>query len=459
MHIYSVMAALGIAMTTLLRIDLYRRGTIRAKDDAWVDQYYIPDPNEKISIDHGLGKCCGSRTEMIACMQRVDIAAATLERLRARGDCFQDATTSLQHGCNAIHTIAVLKVQCNFGVPNLKCITSIPYVNSYTTLDAVALTDCELRTANHSLPTICTTTSDEQLLLGCVSSLAQVPQWWTSYSELLQRLHQNITANQLINYEILRHQQKEMLQKRKHDQDFVERLQKIQAVLENSLKENNSQNHELAHAQMQVQSLALTIAQLTDQYGHLAEQLVDTAVKQVMDDLALYTNEVFDQMDSVWTLYKEVEGMLQSLEGQQIDLLQNLNTTIAQANLAIHNMTVQFGIQLQQTWQDFDGLPFKLWSTLFPSNGLVSLLVTIISAVLTWLTPMLVLVQGIRIKYAVSLLSAVWSAAWLGLSRDTFACIMVFILKEMDTFSASEIAAWFWTIHTAHSICSGFTAR
>lgn len=169
---------------------------------AWVDQYYIPDPNEKISIDHGLGKCCGSRTEMIACMQSVDIAAATLERLRARGDCFQDATTSLQHGCKAIHTIAVLKVQCNFGVPNLKCITSIPYVNSYTTLDAVALTDCELRTANHSLPTICTTTSDEQLLLGCVSyvqaislisvyscsithylrSLAQVPQWWTSYS-------------------------------------------------------------------------------------------------------------------------------------------------------------------------------------------------------------------------------------------------------------------------------------
>lgn len=38
---------------------------------------------------------------------------------------------------------------------------------------------------------------------------------------------------------------------------------------------------------MQVQSLALTIAQLTDEYGHLAEQLVDTAVKQVinaMDD-------------------------------------------------------------------------------------------------------------------------------------------------------------------------------
>jgi hypothetical protein len=23
---------------------------------AWIEQYYIPDPNEKITIDHGLGE-------------------------------------------------------------------------------------------------------------------------------------------------------------------------------------------------------------------------------------------------------------------------------------------------------------------------------------------------------------------------------------------------------------------
>lgn len=44
-----------------------------------------------------------------------------------------------------------------------------------------------------------------------------------------------------------------------------------------------SQNHELAHAQMQAQSLALTIAQLTDEYSQMAEQLVDTAVEQVIN--------------------------------------------------------------------------------------------------------------------------------------------------------------------------------
>ncbi|KAG2173651.1 hypothetical protein INT43_005069 [Umbelopsis isabellina] len=292
------------------------------------------------------------------------------------------------------------------------------------------------------------------------------------------QLSENITANQLINYEILRYQQKELLQKQKQDREFVQRLQKIQTVLESSLEENNwlvlkrhvqYQSYELARAQMQVQSLALTIAQLTDEYGHLAEQLVDTAIDQVvnamdkkrqsvMDDLALYTNEVFDQTESVWSLFKEVEGMLQSLEGQQQELLQDLNTTIAQANMAIHNMTTQFESQLQQAWQELDRLPFKLWSSLFPSNSLLALLVATISIVVTWLTPILVLLQGIRVQFAVSLLSAVWLVAWLGLSRDTFACIMVFIWKEMDTFSASEITAWFWTIHTAHSICPSLTA-
>jgi hypothetical protein len=136
-----------------------------------------------------------------------------------------------------------------------------------------------------------------------------LPLYWCNLLDLLQRLHQNITANQLINYEILRYQQKELLQKQQQDQDFAERLQKVQAALEKSLKENNvrvirclyvhsrqsfslrnirlkkhvqSQNIELAHTQMQVQSLALTIAQLTDDYGNLAEQLVDTALEQVV---------------------------------------------------------------------------------------------------------------------------------------------------------------------------------
>lgn len=121
-------------------------------------------------------------------------------------------------------------------------------------------------------------------------------------------------------------------------------------------------------------------------------------------------------------------------------------------------MTTQFESQLQQAWQEFDRLPFRFLSSLFSSNSLLAFLVTILSMVLTWLTPILVLLQGIRVQYVVSLLSAVWLAAWLGLSRDTFACIMVFIWKEMDAFSASEITAWFWTIHTAHAICPSLAA-
>ncbi|CAM0140866.1 unnamed protein product [Umbelopsis sp. WA50703] len=248
------MAALGIVVTTLLRIDLYRRGSIKAKDDgtfmllaiAWIEQYYIPDPNEKITIDHGLAPTCS-------------------RRLLSRSNCL--APTWVQYNTVTRNYQSSMQVKALEVHPHR-------YPNTSTQL----LLSCVSCVSVHDVDYNRLVISN----VSFISSLAQVPQWWTSYSDLLQRLHQNITANQLINYEILRYQQKELLQKQQQDQDFAERLQKVQAALEKSLKENNSQNIELAHTQMQVQSLALTIAQLTDDYGNLAEQLVDTALEQVV---------------------------------------------------------------------------------------------------------------------------------------------------------------------------------
>jgi hypothetical protein len=140
-------------------------------------------------------------------------------------------------------------------------------------------------------------------------------------------------------------------------------------------------------------------------------------------------------------------------------MLQDLNRTIAHANLAITNITTHFGAQLQHAWQELDQMPFKLWSSLFHSDSLLSLLVAVLSTGIKWLTPILVLVQGIRFKFAVSLLSAMWLTAWLCLSRDTFACIMVFIFIQFGAFSASEIIAWFWTTDTAHSLCPSLTTQ
>jgi hypothetical protein len=141
-----------------------------------------------------------ARVRFMAWMYNANIASAALQRLRARGDCFQEVTASLQHGCNTIQSLAITKVQCKWKLLKFILIDTLTHPRW---IDAVALTDCELRTANHSLPTLCTGTSDEQLLLSCVScvsvrdvdynrlvisnvsfisSLAQVPQWWTSYS-------------------------------------------------------------------------------------------------------------------------------------------------------------------------------------------------------------------------------------------------------------------------------------
>lgn len=56
--------------------------------------------------------------------------------------------------------------------------------------------------------------------------------------DILQRLHRNITANQLINYDILRQQQSELIQRQKQEQLWMERMKTMQKTLETSLKES-----------------------------------------------------------------------------------------------------------------------------------------------------------------------------------------------------------------------------
>jgi hypothetical protein len=57
-------------------------------------------------------------------------------------------------------------------------------------------------------------------------------------TDILQSLHRNITANQLINYDILRQQQRELIERQRQERVSMERMQNLQRALEKSLIES-----------------------------------------------------------------------------------------------------------------------------------------------------------------------------------------------------------------------------
>ncbi|CAO3665204.1 unnamed protein product [Umbelopsis vinacea] len=104
-------------------------------------------------------------------------------------------------------------------------------------------------------------------------------------NNILQRLHRNITANQLINYDILRQQQSELIQRQKQEQLWMERMKTMEKTLETSLKESQKyaelQTSELAHAQLEFDSLIKTLSRMNDEYEKAIDLLVDMAVERM----------------------------------------------------------------------------------------------------------------------------------------------------------------------------------
>jgi len=58
--------------------------------------------------------------------------------------------------------------------------------------------------------------------------------------DILLKLHRNITVNQLINYDILRQQQQDLIHQHKKEQQSMERFQHLQMEIERSLKQNQA---------------------------------------------------------------------------------------------------------------------------------------------------------------------------------------------------------------------------
>jgi len=207
--------------------------------------------------------------------------------------------------------------------------------------------------------------------------------------------------------------------------------------------------------------LSQTLSRLADEYDKAVDLLFDmTAMRsatamekqeektnQLLSDLELYTETVMDRMEAVWSVYAEMENLLERLESHEITILRNLNNTVAQANESIHQMTTHMELKLKAAYQELNifsssWLTFALnqiQNTLSLSTGGATLVL------FSMVTPVTILLQGLRSEFIWSMLCAVWLAAWLQLSSNFQACILVYIFLHVGVVSLAEALVWLWT--------------
>ncbi|KAH8552718.1 hypothetical protein BGW37DRAFT_528124 [Umbelopsis sp. PMI_123] len=394
-----------------------------------------------------------------------------------------------------MEALSISKVQCTTqnGVHldgYFFCLTN--QINSFlpsltALVDAIALTKCELETANHSLPPVCAGATTEQELLQCVASLAQIPQWWTSYSgylrqvvsmcyamrhsierDIMERLHRNITVNQLINYDILRQQQNDLILRQKKEQDSMQRIQCLQNKIERSMKENHEyskrQSNELIRAQNEVMSLQSIISQITNEYSKAIDLIVDIAVQKMkvvsdkedlnlnhaLSDLEVYTSVMMDVVEEAGNMHYNVYSLMERLESHEEQMLQGMEDSIAKVNETVKQMTEGIVAQLQQTYGHSNLFSFNWFKSpiRYIEHGFTLSIHRAISVTLTVVTPFVILLQGLRSEFIWYMLTTIWLSIWLQISSNILGCILVYIVLHVRVTSLAEGLVWLWIAQT-----------
>ncbi|KAI9285576.1 hypothetical protein BC943DRAFT_360259 [Umbelopsis sp. AD052] len=377
----------GLVAASILQFTAPARSNKPKEEENWEPLFYSSDFSEKIAVEHGL---------------------AALERLQTRGDCFQVATAALKQGCTAMDALSISKIQY-----------------------AVALTKCELDTASQSLPPECTSTISEQSLLHCVRSLAQVPQWWTSYSGYLRQEYSKIQTN------------------------------------------------ELHRAQKQVTELQNTLSQLANEYNIAMNQIVDMAMQKMtsvtekeaeitnyaLGELEVYTSFVMDALEKAGSMHNDIYNVLNKLEAHEVRLIDGLEDSIDKINTTMYQMAEKFATQLQKTYLYSNSLPFN-WvkSTIYHlQHGFTLSIAKVVSVSLTTITPLAVLLQGLRREFtclALYMATNFFQYPWVYIGVHPASCKPSGIRKHQSTLysvltylglrgkvgvtSLAEVLVWLW---------------
>ncbi|CAG8439938.1 11923_t:CDS:10 [Ambispora leptoticha] len=247
-------------------------------EEGWTENLLKLSEEERIVIEHGYG------------------SLAQYEK--SKEDCFKSAARELKNGCKDI---------------DLNEENKIKY--------AVRLTQCEIATANLAAPMECQINNINSYnykndkdnnynndIGKCVESLSRIPQLWTSYSgyfrevfnmcfavrysierEQLEQLHNNLTRSQLVNFDILRLQQREMIQWRKEEMQKLVNLEKAQHRIVAAVREIESGTGFVTNIMSKVKE-NLTEVHLIAEHIHTKQQ--ETIDK--LSDVANITAEIYD---------------------------------------------------------------------------------------------------------------------------------------------------------------------
>ncbi|RCH97999.1 karyogamy protein [Rhizopus stolonifer] len=222
------------------------------------------------------------------------------------------------------------------------------------------LTLCELSSARMKLPRECQTLNQPEQTTNCIQKLSASPQAWTSYSgyfrdivlicfaikyplekEILEKLHENITLNQIKNFDILHSQQKYLIQWREQEFDRLDVLRKSQIDLSRHMDQVNTyyrttEDHidHIMDSLVQLQNRAeLSVIQ----YSDVITTHVDRVKKQLHEMLIYQTMEMDDVIDSLLFKLSQMDmhleqGLLDQVKATQrwSEHLKNLEVEVAE---------------------------------------------------------------------------------------------------------------------------------
>ncbi|KAI9362140.1 hypothetical protein BD770DRAFT_440828 [Pilaira anomala] len=212
----------------------------------------------------------------------------------SESDCFKRATLRLTNGCDGLQ----------FGTQE-----NMDY--------AIMLTLCELETAQIAIPVECkplvNDTKDRNRHvenLMCNSKIAKIPQTWTTYSaimcyalhhpihkDLLEKLHINITLNQVKNFEILQKQQQLLINWKNEEFKRLERLKSSQTQVLSQIK-----NVQAFHARSasQIEQIFETLVLLHKQTEIIVSdynKIIKTHVENMHNKLNQLANKQEDELE------------------------------------------------------------------------------------------------------------------------------------------------------------------
>ncbi|KAI8582536.1 hypothetical protein K450DRAFT_269281 [Umbelopsis ramanniana AG] len=234
--------------------------------------------------------------------------------------------------------------------------------------------------------------------------------------DILLKLHRNITVNQLINYDILRQQQQGLIYQYRKEQQSMERLKNIQVEIERLQQEYSKiQTDELHRAQKQATELQNTLSQLADEYSIAMDQIVDMALQKmtsvaereeeitnhVIGEFEVYKSLVMGALEEAGSMHSDIHTVLDKLESHEVRLLEGLEDSVDKINTTMYQMTERFTTQLQGTCLYSNLLPFNwLKSIVYHiQHGFTLTMAKAVSVLLITITPLAVLLQGLRREF------------------------------------------------------------